>query len=275
MGSEQSSESLRIDAQTHLAAIIESSDDAIVSKTLDGVIRSWNKGAERIFGWTADEVIGKPITIIIPPDRQHEEPEILRRLRSGERVDHFETVRRTRDGRLVHVSVTISPVRDREGQIVAASKVARDITQQKQFERQLSEFVENATIGMHWIGPDGIVVWANRCELEMLGYAREEYVGRHVREFHADPPVIEDILARLSRGETILNYPARLRCKDGSIRHVLINSCVRYEDGVFKNTQCFTRDVTTIKLAEEERNKLLESERAARMEAERASRMKD
>ena len=120
-----------------LVAIIESSDDAIVSKTLDGLIQTWNKGAERIFGWTAEEVIGKPITILIPPERQQEEPKILARLRLGERVDHFETIRQTRDGRLINVSVTISPVRDVTGRIIGASKIARDITLQKQFHEQI------------------------------------------------------------------------------------------------------------------------------------------
>src|SRR5213078_661470 len=134
MGSEQDAERLRVEAQARLAAIIESSDDAIVSKTLDGVIRTWNKGAERIFGWTSDEVVGRPITIIIPPDRQEEEPKILERLRRGERVDHFETVRITKDGRLIDVSVTISPVRDGTGRIIGASKIARDITLQKRIE---------------------------------------------------------------------------------------------------------------------------------------------
>src|ERR1043165_3858504 len=121
MSREPDDDILRVAAQARLAAIIESSDDAIVSKTLQGVIRTWNKGAERIFGWTADEAIGKPITIIIPPDRLDEEPEILRRIGSGERVDHFETVRVAKDGREVQVSVTISPVRDTNGRIVGAS----------------------------------------------------------------------------------------------------------------------------------------------------------
>jgi PAS domain S-box-containing protein len=133
------SEHLRAEAQATLAAIIESSDDAIVSKTLDGVIKTWNKGAERIFGWTALEVVGKPITIIIPEDRLQEEPEILSRLRAGKRVDHFETIRKTKDGRLVEVSVTISPVRDAEGHIIGASKIARDITLQKQTQRELEQ----------------------------------------------------------------------------------------------------------------------------------------
>ena len=103
------------EAQARLAAIVESSDDAIVSKTLDGVIRSWNAGAERIFGYTAAEAVGQPITLIIPPERHDEEPAILARLRRGERVDHFETVRVAKDGRRLDISLTISPVRDADG----------------------------------------------------------------------------------------------------------------------------------------------------------------
>ena len=127
----------RVELRARLAAIVESSDDAIVSKTLEGVVTSWNQGAERLFGWTAAEMVGKPITLIIPPDRLNEEPEILRRLRAGERVDHFETVRRRKDGTPIDVSVTISPVRDETGRIIGASKIARDITLQKRFQQEL------------------------------------------------------------------------------------------------------------------------------------------
>lgn len=129
---------------SRLAAIIESSDDAIVSKSLQGVIRTWNKGAERIFGWKSEEVVGKAINLIIPPDRQQEEPQILARLRRGERVDHFETVRMTKTGRLIDVSVTISPIYDAAGHIVGASKIARDVTLQKQFQRELREAKDTA-----------------------------------------------------------------------------------------------------------------------------------
>jgi PAS domain S-box-containing protein len=120
-----------------LSAIVDSSDDAIVSKNLDGIITSWNKSAERLFGYTADEAIGQPVTIIIPPDRLTEEPEILTRLRRGERVDHFETVRRSKDGTLLDVSLTISPVRDAQGAIIGASKIARDISDRKRIEDDL------------------------------------------------------------------------------------------------------------------------------------------
>lgn len=122
------------DPRDWLVAIIDGSDDAIISKDLDGKIRSWNAGATRLFGYPADEVVGKPITILIPQDRLEEEPAILAEIRRGKRVDHFETVRRRKDGSLVELSLTISPVRNAQGTIVGASKIARDIT-----ERRLAE----------------------------------------------------------------------------------------------------------------------------------------
>src|SRR5678815_290764 len=124
---ERDAEELR----SRLAAIVASSDDAIISKNLEGIIVTWNEGATRIFGWQPQEVIGKSITILIPPDRLEEEPAILARLRAGQRVDHYETVRVRKDGRPVHISLTISPVRNSAGEIIGASKIARDITQQK------------------------------------------------------------------------------------------------------------------------------------------------
>jgi PAS domain S-box-containing protein len=120
-----------------LAAIVDSSDDAIVSKDLNGIITSWNKSAERLFGYSAEEIIGKSVMILIPPDRQDEEPKILARLRRGERVDHFETIRRRKDGSLLDISLTISPVKDSFGRIVGASKIARDITERKRMDTEL------------------------------------------------------------------------------------------------------------------------------------------
>ncbi len=115
-----------------LASIVESSDDAIVSKTLDGIITSWNRGAERVFGYPAEEAIGQPIMIVIPQDRQREEREILTRIRRGEHIEHFETIRQRKNGGLIVVSLTISPVKDTQGNIIGASKIARDITEQKE-----------------------------------------------------------------------------------------------------------------------------------------------
>jgi PAS domain S-box-containing protein len=124
-------------AQYWLAALIESADDAVISKTLDGIITSWNAGAQRIFGYTAEEVIGKSVTILIPPDHIDEEPAILARLRAGDRIEHYETIRCTKDGRLIDISLTVSPIKGPNGQIVGASKIARDITEQRQARKAL------------------------------------------------------------------------------------------------------------------------------------------
>ena len=149
------------------------------------------------------------------------------------------------------------PMRDATGQVIGLLGTWLDITQRKEAEvaqartvRELSEFIENATVGIHWVGPDGIIHLVNRTELELLGYTREEYLGHHIAEFHVDQPVIQDILNRLSGDEAVRDYPARLRCKDGSIRHVLIDSRVLWEEGKFIHTRCFTRDITQSKLAE-------------------------
>jgi len=131
-----------IDQRALLAAIVDSSDDAIVSKTLEGRILSWNRGATRIFGYEPGEVIGKPITVIIPPELHAEEQQILDKLRRGERIDHFDTVRVAKDGRRIAISLTVSPVRAADGTVIAASKVARDVSERKLAEQRLQQSEE-------------------------------------------------------------------------------------------------------------------------------------
>ncbi len=190
------------EVRARLAAIVESSEDAIVSKTLDGVIRSWNAGAERLFGYTAEEAVGQPITLIIPPERQDEERAILARLCRGERVEHFETVRVSKDGRRLDISLTVSPIRDDAGRIIGASKIARDITERKRAEKALREsedryrraateaaqaaeanakfraFFEQGTNFAGVLALDGTVVEANRLCLDACGFARDEVIGK-------------------------------------------------------------------------------------------------
>ena len=135
-------------AQYWLSAIIESAEDAIISKTLDGIITSWNKGAERIFGYTADEIIGKPVLILIPEEHLDEEPAILARLRAGERIEHYETVRVRKDGTQIDISLTVSPIRGPKGEIVGASKIAREISEQRQARRALEDATERLRLAM-------------------------------------------------------------------------------------------------------------------------------
>ena len=127
------------DIEARLAAIVSSSDDAIISKDLNGVIQSWNHGAEKVFGYSAEEAIGRNITLVIPEDRLGEEDNVLARIRSGLPVDHFETIRRRKDGELINISLTVSPIRDKTGRIVGASKVARDVTAQRRLQDQLEQ----------------------------------------------------------------------------------------------------------------------------------------
>ena len=129
-------------ATKRLAAIVESSDDAIIFKDVNGIIKTWNKGAERIFGYTAEEVVDKSVMVLIPEDHKDEEPGILARIRRGERVDHYETIRRHKDGRLINISLTVSPVKDDQGNIIGASKIARDISDRKRIELALAKSLE-------------------------------------------------------------------------------------------------------------------------------------
>jgi PAS domain S-box-containing protein len=164
-----------------LAAIVDSSEDAVISKTLDGTITTWNKGAQRIFGYSAEEAIGHPITMLIPPERLDEETTILARLKRGERIDHFETVRVRKDGVRVHISLTISPVKDSHGRIIGASKIARDITGRKQDEQALAERALLLDLSNDAIlvraGDDRVTYW-NKSASELYGFNREEAIGR-------------------------------------------------------------------------------------------------
>jgi PAS domain S-box-containing protein len=206
--------------QARLAAIVESSDDAIVSKTLQGIIQTWNKGAERIFGYTAAEIIGRPINILVPQDRQEEEPRILAQLSRGERVDHYETIRVAKDGHLIHVSVTISPIRDRTGKVVGASKIARDITFQKNVEqelRQAKELAEAAnkakdhflSILSHELRTPLTPVLAEMSFLEQKpDFPQEfrEHIAMVRRNIETEARLVDDLLdlTRISRGKVDL-----------------------------------------------------------------------
>lgn len=172
------------EANAKLAAIVQSSDDAIISKTLNGIIVSWNNAAERMFGYTASEMIGKSITKIIPTERLDEEPKILDRIKRGERVDHFETVRQAKDGRLLNISLTISPVRDNKGKIIGASKIARDITEQKKLFEALRESEERfrtvadtAPVMVWMAGPDKLWNYLNKGWLKFTGRNLEQEQG--------------------------------------------------------------------------------------------------
>ena len=178
-----------IEEAAYLAEVVDSSDDAIITKTLKSVIRTWNPAAERIFGYTAQEAVGQSVLLIIPSGHQHEENIILTRIRNGERLEHFDTVRLRKDGRLIDVSLTVSPVRDPKGVIIGASKIARDITERKKTEQALAELHGRLTVTLASIGDavvatdvDSHVTYVNPAAENLLGYSSPLLVGRPLRE---------------------------------------------------------------------------------------------
>lgn len=218
------------EAQAQLAALVESSDDAIISKSLSGIIQSWNDAAERIFGYSAQQAVDQHISLIIPPERLSEEDSIMRSLRAGKRVDSFETVRRRNDGTLIEVALTISPIIDRGGQIVGASKIARDITAQKRVQNALQESEERfRTLADNisqfaWMADrNGWIFWYNRRWYEYTGTTLEEMKGWGWRKVH-HPKHVDRVVRKIQHswdtGETWEDtFP--LRGKDGKYRWFL------------------------------------------------------
>jgi PAS domain S-box-containing protein len=187
-----------------LASIVDFSDDAIVSKDLDGVIITWNKGAERIFGYSADEAVGKPITMLIPPDLQDEEPGILEHIRRGERIDHYETRRRHKDGRLLDISLTVSPIKDIDGRVVGASKIARDVTNQKRAQeveatlmREMQHRSNNQLAVIQAIAHQTL---SSNCS---LGEAKKVFDARLQALARANRQLSESNLSRVSLSEIV------------------------------------------------------------------------
>jgi PAS domain S-box-containing protein len=177
-----------IEERAYLAAIVESSDDAIVSKDLNGIVRSWNAAAERMFGYAAAEVVGKPLRLIIPADRQAEENDILERLRRGERVEHFHTVRQAKDGHLLDVSITVSPVRDGSGRVVGASKIARDITEQKRLAAERERLLDAER--------------AARAEAERANRVKDDFVAMVSHELRTPLNAILGWTQLMTRGQS-------------------------------------------------------------------------
>ena len=232
------------EAQNRLAAIVESSDDAIVSKGLDGIITSWNKAAERMFGYTANDAIGQHITLIIPSDRKDEENDILARIGRGERIDHFQTVRQRKDGTLLDVSVTISPVRDASGRVTGASKVARDITAQRRTEQALRESeqryqaITDASPVMIWMsGTDKLCFYFNKGWLDFVGRTLEQEVGYGWTEhLHPDDSArCLQVYASSFDARRSFEMEYRLRHRSGRFRWIFDRGAPRYKpDGTFE-----------------------------------------
>jgi PAS domain S-box-containing protein len=239
-----------------LGAIVDSSDDAIISKDLSGIITSWNTSAERLFGYTASETIGQSISIIIPPERLFEETEIIARLKRGERVDHFETVRRRKDGSLLDLSLTISPVKNEHGRVVGASKIARDVTQSKRAERAallLGAIVDSSDDAIISKDLNGIITSWNIGAERLFGYTAAEAIGKSVTILIPSDHLDEEpkILSLIRRGEHVNHFETIRQRKDGSLLDISLTiSPVRDGQGNIIGVSKIARDITERKRIE-------------------------
>jgi PAS domain S-box-containing protein len=205
----------------HLAKIVDSSDDAIISKDLNGTILSWNAAAERMFGYTAAEAIGRSIRMIIPSDRQSEEDFVIGQIRQGEAVRHYETIRQRKDGSPIPIALTVSPIYDDEGHVIGASKIARDISERIHADRvmrRLAAVVESSDDAIVAKDLNSTIVSWNRAAERMFGYTAEEAIGRSVRMIIPDElqPEEDMVLARIRSGGLVDHFETRRRRKDGS-----------------------------------------------------------
>jgi PAS domain S-box-containing protein len=234
----------------HLAKVVESSDDAIVSKDLNGTIVSWNKAAERLFGYTVDEAIGQSIRMIIPPALQWEEDEVLASIRSGKAITHHETVRRRKDGTEVQISLTVSPIYDDAGVVVGASKIARDIGGRKEAERavrRLAAVVRSSDDAIVTKTLDGVITSWNPAAERMFGYTEAEAVGKSIRMLiPADRQSEEDlVVSKIRAGEALSHYETVRQRKDGSTFHISLTvSPLVDERGRIVGASKIARDIT-------------------------------
>lgn len=239
-----------------LLAIVQTSDDAIISTDLNGVITSWNRGAQRLYGYEPAEIIGRPTSLLIPADRRDEEPEVMARIRRGDVVDHYETVRRHKSGALIAVSLSVSPMMDERGAIIGASKIARDVT-----ERQASDLIKNRLAAIVESSDDaivskdlnGIITTWNRGAERLFGYTAAEVIGCSITIVIPPERLDEEpkVLGKIMRGESLEHFETVRRRKDGTLIDISLTvSPIRNSRGVIVGASKIARDITERKRAE-------------------------
>ncbi|MDP3725614.1 MAG: PAS domain S-box protein [bacterium] len=244
----------------NLATIVESAEDAIIGKTLEGTIVSWNKGAERIYGYTAKEIIDKSISILASPGRPDEIPEILKKIKNGEYVDHYETKRTRKDGKIIDISLTVSPIKDIFGKIVGASSIARDITGRTQGVRYARSLIEASLDPLVTISPDGKITDVNEATIKVTGVSREKIIGSDFSMYFTEPEKARQGYEQVFRIGSVNDYPLTIKNREGVLIEVLYNATVYKDDagnvlGVF----AAARDVTAQKQASQYTRSLIEA----------------
>lgn len=247
-----------------LAAIVDSADDAIVTKTLQGIITFWNRGAQKIYGYSAEEATGKPISLLTPPGHEDEVSAILERINHGETIYNYETVRMRKDGKVIDVAITISPIKDREGRIVGGCAIARDITAavaaRKKVEEKLStisaysrSLIESSLDPLVTISPEGKITDVNEATIKVTGISREQLIGTDFSNYFTEPEKAREGYQQVFANGFVTDYPLTIRHKDGRLTDVLYNASV-YKDTQGKVSGVFAaaRDVTARKRIEQE-----------------------
>jgi PAS domain S-box-containing protein len=244
------------DAHLRLIAIVDSTSDAIISQDLNGMITTWNRAAERIFGYSAEEIVGRSSMTLIPPESQREELDVIRRILEGEPVEHFETQRLRKGGEQIDVAITVSPIRNSSGSIAGASQIARDISERRRTEEtrmRLAAIVESSDDAIIGKDLDGIITSWNSGAKQIFGYEADEIVGHSVmrlipRELHSEEPMI---LARLRAGQRVEHYESKRRRKNGELIDVSLTiSPIKDSRGNVIGASKIARDITERKRAE-------------------------
>lgn len=246
------------ETRAQLATIVESSDDAIIGKSLDGIITNWNRGAEKMYGYSAQEIVGHPVSIIIPPELQYELPMVLEKIRNGKSIRHYETVRIHKDGQRIEVSITVSPIKDDDGKVTGAAIIASDITERKHAEEALQkseeryrEIVENANDIIYTHDLEGRFLSLNKAGEQITGYTRTEVLNMNIADIVA-PEHIEKarrMIATKLNGNEITPYNLEVISKDGHRVLLEINSRPIYENDGVACIQGIARDITERKRA--------------------------
>ena len=248
------------DYKAYYASIVEFSDDAIYGKSLNGAISSWNRGAEKLFGYTAREIIGKPISVLIPPHSLNELPAILEQVIAGKKIDHYETKRQRKDGTIIDVSMSVSPIIDQGGKIIGAATIARDISGRAQASQYARSLIEASLDPLVTISPEGKITDVNEATISVTGVDRDKLIGTDFSDYFTAPDEAREGYQQVLKDGFVTDYPLTIRHRNGKLIEVLYNASV-YKDisgnvlGVF----AAARDVTQTQQASQYARSLIEA----------------